>query len=79
MSEQDGRRLLGKGETAAILGVRGDVIQAWLDTGHLRGFKCGSEWKISPRALDLLLERLATGETTYPVAPATRRGVRRIG
>lgn len=75
----DERRLLGKGEVAAILGVRAEVVQDWLDAGHLRGFRCGSEWKISPKAIDLLLERLATGETTYPVAPATRKNVRRIG
>ena len=76
----DERRLLGKGEVAAILGVRAEVVQDWLDAGHLRGFRCGAEWKISPRAIDLLLERLATGETTYPVAPPTRRQVvRSIG
>lgn len=80
MSEQDGRRLLGKGEVAGILGVRAEVVQDWLDAGHLRGFRCGTEWKISPKAIDLLLERLATGETTYPVAPPTRRpAIRSVG
>ncbi len=73
MSERDPRRLLGKEEVAAVLGVRAEIVQAWLDAGHLRGFKNGQEWKISPRALDLLLEQLATGETTYPVPPAPLR------
>jgi hypothetical protein len=74
MSEpKDPRRLLGKGEVAAILGVSPDIVQDWLDADPLRGFRAGSEWKISPIAVDLLLERLATGETMRPVPPPTRR------
>jgi hypothetical protein len=71
--EVDRRRLLGKGEVAEILGVRAEIVQDWLDADHLRGFRSGSEWTISPIAVDLLLERLATGETTWPAPPPTRR------
>jgi hypothetical protein len=79
VSDKDPRRLLGKEDVASILGVRPEIVQAWLNAGHLHGFLNGREWKISPRAVDLLLERLATGETSYPVAPASRARARRAG
>ncbi|MCZ6741186.1 MAG: helix-turn-helix domain-containing protein [Alphaproteobacteria bacterium] len=53
------KKLLTPTDVANRLQVTERTVTQWLRRGHLRGFKIGKEWRISPDDLQALLEASA--------------------
>ena len=53
------RKLLTPTNVADRLQVNERTVTLWLRKGHLRGFKVGKEWRISPDDLQAFLEASA--------------------
>ena len=49
-------KLMTPPQVARRLQVNERTVTQWLRKGHLRGFKIGKEWRISPRDLEVFLE-----------------------
>ena len=49
-------KLLTPTDVAERLQVNDRTVTLWLRKGHLRGFKLGKEWRISPDDLQAFLE-----------------------
>ncbi len=49
-------KLLTPTDVANSLQVNERTVTQWLRKGHLRGFKIGKEWRISPGDLQAFLE-----------------------
>ena len=62
-------KLMTPPQVAQRLQVNERTVTQWLRKGHLRGFKIGEEWRVSPRDLEVFLEQSAN----VP-ASVTRRG-----
>ncbi len=56
-------KLLTPSNVASRLQVNERTVTQWLRKGHLRGFKIGKEWRISPRDLEAFLEQSANVPT----------------
>ncbi len=52
-------KLMTPPQVARRLQVNERTVTLWLRKGHLRGFKVGKEWRISPRDLEVFLEQSA--------------------
>ncbi len=52
-------KLLTPSNVASRLQVNERTVTQWLRKGHLRGFKIGKEWRISPDDLQAFLEASA--------------------
>ena len=50
------KKLLTPTDVANLLQVNERTVTLWLRKGHLRGFKVGKEWRISPDDLQAFLE-----------------------
>ncbi len=50
------KKLLTPTDVANRLQVKERTVTLWLRRGHLRGFKIGKEWRISPGDLQAFLE-----------------------
>ncbi len=50
------KKLLTPTDVANRLQVNERTVTVWLREGHLRGFKIGKEWRISPDDLQAFLE-----------------------
>ena len=57
------KKLLTPTDVANRLQVNERTVTLWLRKGHLRGFKLGKEWRISPDDLQAFLE---AGENMPP-------------
>ncbi len=53
------KKLLTPTDVANRLQVTERTVTQWLRRGHLRGFKIGKEWRISPDDLQAFLEASA--------------------
>ncbi len=53
------KKLLTPTDVANRLQVNERTVTQWLRKGHLRGFKVGKEWRISPDDLQAFLEASA--------------------
>ncbi len=53
------KKLLTPTDVANRLQVNERTVTLWLRKGHLRGFKIGKEWRISPDDLRAFLEASA--------------------
>ena len=53
------KKLLTPSNVADRLQVNERTVTLWLRKGHLRGFKVGKEWRISPDDLQAFLEARA--------------------
>ncbi len=53
------KKLLTPTDVANHLQVNERTVTQWLRRGHLRGFKIGKEWRVSPRDLEVFLEQSA--------------------
>ncbi len=53
------KKLLTPTDVANRLNVSERTVTVWLRNGHLRGFKIGKEWRISPNDLQAFLEASA--------------------
>ncbi len=60
------KRLLTPTDVANHLQVNERTVTIWLRKGHLRGFKIGRDWRISPDDLQVFLEASAN---MAPVKP----------
>ncbi len=56
-------KLLTPTDVANRLQVNKRTVTRWLRKGHLRGFKVGKEWRISPDDLQAFLEASANKPT----------------
>ena len=52
-------KLMTPPQVARHLQVSERTVTQWLRKGHLRGFKVGKEWRVSPRDLTVFLEQSA--------------------
>ena len=52
-------KLLTPTDVAERLQVNERTVAIWLRKGHLRGFKIGKEWRVSPDDLQAFLEASA--------------------
>ncbi len=53
---KNNEKLLTPTDVANRLQVNERTVTIWLRKGHLRGFKIGKEWRISPDDLQAFLE-----------------------
>ncbi len=53
---KNNEKLLTPTDVANSLQVNERTVTLWLRKGHLRGFKVGKEWRISPDDLQAFLE-----------------------
>ena len=53
------KKLLTPSNVADRLQVNERTVTLWLRKGHLRGFKVGKEWRVSPDDLQAFLEARA--------------------
>ncbi len=53
---KNSEKLLTPTDVANHLQVNERTVTGWLRTGHLRGFKIGKEWRISPDDVQVFLE-----------------------
>ncbi len=60
------KKLLTVTDVANRLQVNERTVTIWLRKGHLRGFKIGRDWRISPDDLQVFLEASAN---MAPVKP----------
>ncbi len=65
MTEEE---LMTPPQVAQRLQVNERTVTQWLRKGHLRGFKVGKEWRVSPRDLEVFLEQSAN----FPVSAGRR-------
>ena len=59
-------KLLTPTDVADRLQVNERTVTIWLRKGHLRGFKIGKEWRISPDDLQAFLEASANKPMDKP-------------
>ena len=59
-------KLLTPTDVANRLQVNERTVTIWLRKGHLRGFKIGKEWRISPDDLQAFLEASANKPMDKP-------------
>ncbi len=59
-------KLLTPTDVADRLQVNERTVTQWLRKGHLRGFKIGKEWRISPNDLQAFLEASANKPMDKP-------------
>ena len=60
------KKLLTPTDVANRLQVNERTVTLWLRKGHLRGFKVGKEWRISPDDLQAFLEASANKPMDKP-------------
>ncbi len=60
------KKLLTPTDVANRLKVSERTVTVWLRKGHLRGFKIGKEWRISPDDLQAFLEASANRPPDKP-------------
>ncbi len=60
------KKLLTPTDVANRLQVNERTVTLWLRKGHLRGFKVGKEWRISPDDLQAYLEASANKPMDKP-------------
>ncbi len=60
------KKLLTPTDVANSLQVNERTVTQWLRKGHLRGFKIGKEWRISPDDLQAFLEASANKPMDKP-------------
>ncbi len=66
MADTMDEQLLTPHQVAGRLQVNERTVTLWLRKGHLRGFKVGKEWRISPDDLQAFLEASANMPTDKP-------------
>jgi len=71
------KKLLTPTDVANCLQVNERTVTLWLRKGHLRGFKVGKEWRISPDDLQAFLEASANMPPDKPRSIAKRSGHKR--
>jgi len=71
------KKLLKPTDVANRLQVNERTVTLWLRKGHLRGFKVGKEWRISPDDLQAFLEASANMPPDKPRSIAKRSGHKR--
>ena len=71
------KKLLKPTDVANRLQVNERTVTLWLRKGHLRGFKVGKEWRISPDDLQVFLEASANMPPDKPRSIAKRSGHKR--
>ncbi len=64
------KKLLTPTDVANHLQVSERTVTQWLRRGHLRGFKIGKEWRISPDDLQAFLEAAANMPLDKPRSTA---------
>ncbi len=67
-------RLLSTEEVAEKLQVDEQTVRRWIKSGKLKAFKPGREWRISPTALEALLEAYSSPKAAAPPSPEPERG-----
>ncbi len=60
------KKLLTPTDVANHLQVNERTVTLWLRRGHLRGFKIGKKWRISPGDLQAFLEASANMQPDKP-------------
>jgi len=60
------KKLLTPTNVADRLQVNERTVTLWLRRGHLRGFKIGKEWRVSPDDLQAFLEASANMPPVEP-------------
>ena len=70
-------KLLTPTDVANRLQVNERTVTLWLRKGHLRGFKVGKEWRISPDDLQAFLEASANMLPYRPRSITKRPGHKR--
>ncbi len=60
------KKMLTPTDVADRLQVNERTVTLWLRKGHLRGFKIGKEWRISPDDLQAFLEASANNPMDKP-------------
>jgi len=63
---KNSEKLLTPTNVADRLQVNERTVTLWLRRGHLRGFKIGKEWRISPDDLQAFLEASANMPPDMP-------------
>ena len=63
---KNSEKLLTPTDVANHLQVNERTVTLWLRKGHLRGFKVGKEWRISPDDLQAYLEASANKPMDKP-------------
>ncbi len=63
---KNSEKLLTPTDVANRLQVSERTVTQWLRKGHLRGFKLGKEWRISPDDLQAFLEASANKPMDKP-------------
>ncbi len=63
---KNSEKLLTPTDVANHLQVNERTVTQWLRNGHLRGFKVGKEWRISPDDLQAFLEASANKPMDKP-------------
>jgi excisionase family DNA binding protein len=63
---KNSEKLLTPTDVADRLQVNERTVTLWLRKGHLRGFKIGKEWRISPDDLQAFLEASANKPMDKP-------------
>ena len=71
------KKLLPPTDVANRLQVNERTVTLWLRKGHLRGFKVGKEWRISPDDLQAFLEASANMPPDKPRSITKRSGHKR--
>ncbi len=64
------KKLLTPTDVAKRLQVNERTVTMWLRKGHLRGFKIGKEWRVSPDDLQAFLEAAANMPLVKPRSTA---------
>jgi len=64
------KKLLTPTDVANSLQVNERTVTQWLRKGHLRGFKIGKEWRVSPDDLQAFLEAAANMPLVKPRSTA---------
>ncbi len=66
MADTMDEQFLTPHQVAERLQVNEGTVTQWLRKGHLRGFKVGKEWRISPDDLQAFLEASANMPPDQP-------------
>ena len=64
------KKMLTPTDVANSLQVNERTVTQWLRKGHLRGFKIGKEWRVSPDDLQAFLEAAANMPLVKPRSTA---------
>ncbi len=59
-------KLLTRVDIANRLQINKRTVTQWLRKRHLRGFKCGKEWRVSEKDLEAFLEASANKPSSNP-------------